>query len=125
MSPLARSLLALAAAALLHSACAALKNVGDECNTQTEGCLLGKPHVLPTVHIRPGVENASVDIPNPCASNLLRVGLVVTACDDVVKAPTLQLPKAPFDSPVTVQRNGDFYFSTAEVNLTLWCAFVI
>ncbi|XP_073941256.1 uncharacterized protein [Choristoneura fumiferana] len=123
MSPLARSLLALAAAALLHSACAAPKKVGNQCNTESQGSLLGTPHNLPAVYIRPGVQDASVDIPNPCACNILRVGLEVTACDDV--APTLFVPKPPFNLPITVHRNGNYYLSTAEVRVTLWCVFIV
>ncbi|KAI8427284.1 hypothetical protein MSG28_001871 [Choristoneura fumiferana] len=118
MSPLARSLLALAAAALLHSACAAPKKVGDsQCTTVMHGSILGMENKLPTVRIPAGVQDASVDVPNTCAKAV--VGERVIVCDDV--PPTVYVPELPLISPVVVHRNGNYFSRPAEVRVTLWC----
>ncbi|XP_073941107.1 uncharacterized protein [Choristoneura fumiferana] len=120
MSPLARSLLALAAAALLQGACAAPKEIGDsECNTVTHGFFQGVRNELPLVYILAGVQDASVDVPNPCKTSV--IGEVVTVCDDV--SPTVYVPELPLISPVVVHRNGNYFARPAEVRVTLWCEY--
>ncbi|XP_073941109.1 uncharacterized protein [Choristoneura fumiferana] len=119
MSPLTRSLLALATAALLHSACAAPKIARDShCTTVTHGTLMGEKNELPTVYTSPGDQDVSLKVPNSCMTSV--IGEEVTVCDDDV-SPTVLVPELPLISPVVIHRNGNYYAHSAEVRITLWC----
>ncbi|KAI8427289.1 hypothetical protein MSG28_001876 [Choristoneura fumiferana] len=117
MSPLARSLLALAAAALLHGAC--VEADASQCTTVIHGVSSSAEYDLVTVYIPAGVQASTVTIPNPCKYGNTPIGELVMVCDDV--KPTVYVPDLPQYSPATVYRNGDYTKQAAPVSVIIWC----
>ncbi|XP_073941111.1 uncharacterized protein [Choristoneura fumiferana] len=119
MSPLARSLLALAAAALLLGACAASKEAGDHCTEINSGRVSDNPVLMDTIFIPPGQCEAVIDISleSLSCSGSPPLGLLVSACADV--APTLTPDW--HQHRILVTRNGFSCDTTATVSITLWC----
>ncbi|XP_073941246.1 uncharacterized protein [Choristoneura fumiferana] len=117
MSPLARSLLALAAAALLHGAC--VEADASQCTTVIHGVSSSAEYDLVTVYIPAGVQASTVTIPNPCKYGYTPIGELVMVCDDV--KPTVYVPDLPQYSPATVYRNGDYTKQAAPVSVIIWC----